>query len=212
MPLPYPHRATFLASTLVVPLEHAGMTAFLSRLLSLEVFDHFLRHPIVTLGVAGRSRDFSISGTARLDLLDLLVAQAAKQGRRFSPDSRPEAGSFYRSDHFPFAKVGVPAISFDSGEDLVNGGLARGEALARDYIDKRYHQPDDEFASTWDYSGMSDDAALLHTVGRDLANSAAWPDWSADSEFRAVRDRTAAERGVAAPPPDAGVVRSGERG
>ena len=165
-----------------------------------------------SMGIAGKARDFSMSGNAKFGLLDLVVAEAARRGRRFSPDAHPEAGHFFRSDHFPFAKAGVPAISFESGSDLVNGGTARGEALAKDYIDKRYHQPDDEFASTWDYSGMSDDAALLHTVGRDLANSAAWPEWSADSEFRAVRDRTAAERGAAAPQPDAGVVRSGERG
>ena len=161
------------------------------------------------LGVAGRTRDFSISGTAKLDLLDLLVAQASRQGRRFVPDSRPEAGSFYRSDHFPFAKTGVPAISFDSGEDLVNGGLARGEAFARDYTDKRYHQPDDEFSPSWDLSGTADDAVLLHAVGRDLANNASWPQWSADSEFRAIRDRIEAERMVA--PATAAPV-SGERG
>ena len=148
------------------------------------------------LGVAGKTRDFSISGTAKLDLLDMLVAQAARQGRRFSPDSRPEAGSFYRSDHFPFAKVGVPAISFDSGEDLVDGGLAKGDAFARDYTDKRYHQPDDEFSPSWDLSGIADDAVLLHAVGRNLANSRSWPQWSRDSEFRPVRDLSNAERPV----------------
>ena len=100
------------------------------------------------LGVFGRTRDFSISGSAKLGLLDLLVAEAAKRGRHYSPDPRPEAGSFYRSDHFPFAKVGVPAISFVFGEDLVVGGTARGEALSKDYIAKRYHQPDDEYSAT----------------------------------------------------------------
>ena len=152
------------------------------------------------LGVAGRSRDFSISGTARLDLLDLLVAQAARQGRRFSPDSRPEAGSFYRSDHFPFAKAGVPAISFSSGKDLVNGGTARGDALTRDYTEKRYHQPDDEYDASWDYRGIADDGVLLHTVGRNLANGSSWPQWSQDSEFRPIRDRSEAERVVAPAP------------
>ena len=161
------------------------------------------------LGVMGRTRDFSISGTAKLDLLDLLVAQAAKQGRRFSPDSRPEAGSFYRSDHFPFAKVGVPAISFDSGEDLVNGGVARGEAFAKMYTEKRYHQPDDEYDASWDMSGIADDAALLHTVGRNLANGSSWPQWSQDSEFRAVRDRSEAERMGA---PALAPTTKGERG
>ena len=164
------------------------------------------------LSVAGPTRDFSISGTAKLDLLDMLIAQGARQGRRFSPDSRPEAGSFYRSDHFPFAKTGVPAVSFDSGEDLVNGGTARGEALARDYTDKRYHQPDDEYSASWDFSGMVDDAKLLHAVGRSLANSNLWPQWSQDSEFRATRDRTAAERTGAPEPAPALPAAPGERG
>ena len=155
------------------------------------------------LGVFGRTRDFSISGSAKLGLLDLLVAEAAKRGRHYSPDPRPEAGSFYRSDHFPFAKVGVPAISFDSGEDLVVGGTARGEALSKDYIAKRYHQPDDEYSADWDMSGFVDDAALLHAVGRNLANSAQWPNWSDDSEFRAARDQTGSDRAAAT---------SGERG
>ena len=164
------------------------------------------------LSVAGPTRDFSISGTAKLDLLDMLIAQGARQKRRFSPDSRPEAGSFYRSDHFPFAKTGVPAVSFDSGEDLVNGGTARGEALARDYTDKRYHQPDDEYSASWDFSGMVDDAKLLHAVGRSLANSNLWPQWSQDSEFRATRDRTAAERTGAPAPAPALPAAPGERG
>jgi Zn-dependent M28 family amino/carboxypeptidase len=150
------------------------------------------------VGVFGRTRDFSISGSAKLGLLDLLVAEAAKRGRRYSPDPRPEAGSFYRSDHFPFAKVGVPAVSFDSGEDLVVGGTARGEALSKDYIAKRYHQPDDEYSADWDMSGFVDDAKLLNAVGRSLANSTAWPNWSEDSEFRATRDQTESDRSAAA--------------
>jgi Zn-dependent M28 family amino/carboxypeptidase len=166
-----------------------------------------------SLSVVGKTRDFSISGTAKLGLLDLLVAQAARQGRRYSPDSRPEAGSFYRSDHFPFAKVGVPAVSFDSGEDLVNGGTARGEALQKDYTTKRYHQPDDEYLPSWDFSGVVSDGALLHAVGRNLATSNRWPNWSDDSEFRAVRDRSAGERSGALPAPaPAAAAPSGERG
>ena len=158
-----------------------------------------------SMGVNGPARNFSISGTARLGLLDRLTASAGQQGRTFTPDPRPEAGGFFRSDHFPFAKRGVPAISFRSGNDLVNGGIARGDALNADYTAKRYHQQDDEYQPGWDFSGMVQDAQLLHTVGRDLANSTAWPNWSEDSEFRAVRDASDGER-TAAP------VASGERG
>ncbi len=153
--------------------------------------------------IYGRAKNFTISGTAKLDLLDMLIAEGKKQGRYYSPDPHPEHGSFYRSDHFSFAKVGVPAISFGDGNDLVNGGIARGEALNREYTDKHYHQPSDEWQPSWDFSGMAEDVQLLHNLGRDLANSRQWPNWSSDSEFRATRDRSATER------PDAG---GGERG
>jgi Zn-dependent M28 family amino/carboxypeptidase len=163
-----------------------------------------------SMGVHGRARNFSMSGVARVDLLDMLIAEAAKQGRTFTPDPRPEAGLFFRSDHFPFAKAGVPAISFRYGNDLVNGGMARGNALIDDYVANRYHQPADEFDPSWDFSGMVEDARLLHGVGYGLANSSAWPNWSQDSEFRAVRDRSAGDRGL--PAPQQLDQRAGERG
>ncbi|WP_309612066.1 M28 family metallopeptidase [Sphingomonas sp.] len=147
-----------------------------------------------SMGVHGSSRDFSISGSAKLGLLDDLIEEAAKRGRRFTPDPHPEAGHFYRSDHFTLAKVGVPAISFDSGNDLVNGGTARGEELAKDYVTRMYHQPADEWQSNWDFSGIVADAQLLHALGLRLANSREWPNWSQDSEFRAARDKTAVMR------------------
>lgn len=86
-----------------------------------------------SMGVFGPARDFSISGTAKLDLLDMLVAEGRRMGRSFTPDPHPETGGFYRSDHFSMAKVGVPAISFKPGLDLVNGGVARGEAISKEY-------------------------------------------------------------------------------
>ncbi|MEO8547064.1 MAG: M28 family metallopeptidase, partial [Sphingomicrobium sp.] len=150
-----------------------------------------------SLGVWGPARNFSIAGTAKLGLLDDLVQEGARQGRTFLPDPHPESGGFFRSDHFSFAKVGVPAISFKSGNDLVTGGMARGEALSADYTTKRYHQPDDEWSADWDLTGLAQDAALLHSLGRRLANSREWPTWSDDSEFRSVRDRTESERPVA---------------
>ena len=167
-----------------------------------------------SMGVWGPARDFSISGTARLELLDMLVAQAQRQGRTFTPDPRPEAGGFFRSDHFPFAKAGVPALSFRPGIDLVNGGTARGQAIAADYTARRYHQPDDEYDPSWDFSGLVQDAQLLHAVGYTLANGNAWPNWSQDSEFRAARDQSAAERAGAAParPQRATTPARGERG
>ena len=125
-----------------------------------------------------------------------------------------EAGSFYRSDHFPFAKTGVPAISWRPGLDLVQGGTARGKALQDEYTEKRYHQPDDEYDPNWNLKGMVQDWQLLHNVGYALANSSEWPNWSQDSEFRAIREESAAQRGGTAPaaPADQPQTSDGERG
>jgi Zn-dependent M28 family amino/carboxypeptidase len=153
-----------------------------------------------SMGVWGPAKNFSISGTAKLGLIDELVAQAKTQGRTFLPDPHPESGGFYRSDHFPFAKVGVPAVSFESGNDLVNGGVARSEQIGHDYVEKSYHQPSDEYSPTWDFTGIAQDARLLHLVGMHLANTDVWPNWSQDSEFRALRDETAAQRGATVAP------------
>lgn len=143
---------------------------------------------------AGRTRDFSISGAAKLGLLDILTEEGAKLGRVYSPDARPEAGSFYRSDHFPMAKRGVPAISYDGGTDMVEGGLARGKQLSDAYTRDRYHQPADNYDPHWNTDNVESDMTLLYRTGRRLADSHVWPDWSADSEFRAERDATAAAR------------------
>jgi Zn-dependent M28 family amino/carboxypeptidase len=142
----------------------------------------------------GPSRNFTISGSAKLGLLDDLISEAKKFGMVYSPDPKPEAGHFFRSDHFSFAKRGVPAISFGSGNDWVHGGLAAGKAAEDDYTAKRYHQQGDEWQADWPFTGMARDLQVLYALGSDLANSDQWPDWSKDSEFRATRDKTAAER------------------
>jgi Zn-dependent M28 family amino/carboxypeptidase len=193
-----------------------AVTAEEKGLLGSEYYATHPLYPIATtvgvlntdsMGMWGPEKNFSISGTAKLGLLDDLIAEGKREGRYFTPDPHPETGGFYRSDHFSFAKQGVPALSFGAGRDLANGGLARGEELAKDYTAKRYHQPDDEFNPQWDFRGMAEDANLLHQVGERLANSREWPNWSEDSEFRATRDQSASERSGAAPAP-----RKGERG
>jgi len=142
----------------------------------------------------GPSRNFTISGSAKLGLLDDMIADAKQYGMVYTPDSNPQAGYFFRSDHFSFAKRGVPAVSFGSGNDLVDGGLAAGKAAEKEYTAKHYHQPSDEWQASWSFTGMARDLQLLYTVGSQLANSDQWPDWSKDSEFRGIRDKTAAER------------------
>ncbi|GAB3359612.1 M28 family metallopeptidase [Lysobacter tyrosinilyticus] len=142
----------------------------------------------------GPARDFNISGSAKLDLIDQLVATASKWNVRYSPDPKPEAGHFFRSDHFPFAKRGVPAISFGSGDDWVDGGVAAGKAAGEVYTRDRYHQPADQWEASWSFTGMARDLQILYTLGSGLANSKQWPNWAQDSEFRAARDASAAER------------------
>ncbi len=144
------------------------------------------------LGLFGATHDFSTTGTNTL--VDEIAAAGAKQGRTLSPDPRPEAGSFFRSDHFPLSKVGVPAVSFRPGDDLVNGGKEKGVALREDFNAKKYHQPKDEWNEKLDFSGEALDVTLLYNAGRSLADSTRWPEWKAGSEFKAARDTSAQRR------------------
>ncbi|UZW63443.1 M28 family metallopeptidase [Lysobacter enzymogenes] len=146
------------------------------------------------LDPTGPARDFTTSGSAKKELLDELIATAQKWNVTYAPDPKPEAGHFFRSDHFPFAKRGVPAVSFGSGEDKVDGGVAAGKAEGEAYVKDRYHQPADHWEASWNFTGMARDLQILYTLGSDLANSNRWPNWAEDSEFRAARDESAGER------------------
>ncbi|MDP3660746.1 M28 family metallopeptidase [Phenylobacterium sp.] len=147
-----------------------------------------------SLSVAGPAHDFATAGDAPLTLQDDLIAVGREHGRYFSPDPRPQNGSFFRSDHFSFAKRGVPAISFGTGEDLLVGGKAAGAAAQQDYISARYHQPADEWSPDWNLAGVAADMGLLYELGEQLANSREWPSWKPGAEFKAERDKSAAAR------------------
>jgi len=142
----------------------------------------------------GPAHDFTISGSAKLGLLDDMIAKAKQWDMHYTPDPVPEAGHFFRSDHFSLAKRGVPAVSYGSGDDLFDGGVAAGKANEEAYTANNYHQPSDEWKAEWPFTGVARDLELLYGVGRDLANSKEWPNWSQDSEFRATRDKTASAR------------------
>jgi Zn-dependent M28 family amino/carboxypeptidase len=144
--------------------------------------------------VNGPTKDVSTSGDGGLTLQDDLIKVAKAHGRYFTPDARPEAGGFFRSDHFSFAKQGLPAISFKSGQDLVKGGVEAGRAAGEAYVRDKYHQPADEFDPNWDLTGMAQELAIVYDLGRDLANSREWPEWKPGSEFKAARDKTASAR------------------
>jgi Zn-dependent M28 family amino/carboxypeptidase len=146
-------------------------------------------------GVHGPARNLSISGTGQMTLLDDLIGEAkTRQDRYFSPDPKPEAGHFFRADHFSFAKSGVPALTIKSGYDLVQGGVAAGQADDEDYFAHRYHQPGDQWRADWELTGEAADATLYYDLGWDLANSREWPRWKDGSEFKAARDASAAAR------------------
>lgn len=145
-------------------------------------------------GASGPAKNFSTAGDAPLTLQDELIAVGKSKGRYFSADQRPEAGSFFRSDHFPFAKAGVPAISYRSGQDMVDGGVEAGLKQAEEYTSKRYHQPADNFDPNWKPDGALADGQILLELGQKLANSTIWPEWKSGAEFKAERDKTATQR------------------
>lgn len=146
------------------------------------------------LNVNGRTRNIEVTGYGQSSLEDILKLYAAQQGRVITPDEQPEAGGFFRSDHFPLVKRGVPMLDAGSGLDMVKGGVAAGKAFSNDYTNNHYHQPSDEWSPTWDLSGLVEDATLYYDIGSALANSRIWPQWRDTSEFKAARDATASDR------------------
>ena len=145
-----------------------------------------------SLNVIGKTRDFVLVGAGKSELEDLVKPIVAAEGRVIVPEERPEAGGYYRSDHFSFAKLGVPMLYGESGDDLVNGGKEAGEKAAKDYTQNRYHKPQDEYDPNWDWSGAVSDLNVYYGLGRQLADGAAWPNWYPTAEFRAIRDKSRA--------------------
>ncbi|GAA3743607.1 Zn-dependent M28 family amino/carboxypeptidase [Sphingorhabdus rigui] len=162
----------------------------------------YAENPVFPLSqtVGGVNMDaFSMSGPAKnltvigkgKSQLDLYLEAAAKaEGRTPETEPTPEKGFYYRSDHFSFAKLGVPMVYFEGGDDLVTGGKAAAKAAAEDYEKNRYHAPGDEFDEKWDWSGVMSDLKLYYRIGRMLAMTDAWPNWNDGDEFRAVRDKS----------------------
>ena len=142
------------------------------------------------LNVAGRTKDVTVIGGGKSELEPMLDQFAKAQGRRVEPEPSPEKGSFYRSDHFSLAKLGVPMLYFDSGEDFANGGKVAGAAAAEDYTTNRYHKPQDEYREDWVWDGAVEDLTLNYQIGRALADGNTWPNWYPTAEFRAARDKS----------------------
>ena len=137
----------------------------------------------------GKTKDIIVVGRGQSDLEDYLQQAAEKAGRYISFETHPEAGYYYRSDHFNFAKAGIPALYTERGIDVVGKGKEAGEALHKEYNEKHYHRPSDEFdAATWTLEGAIDDLQLLFQVGKRLAFEDKMPGWKEGSEFKAARD------------------------
>jgi Zn-dependent M28 family amino/carboxypeptidase len=136
----------------------------------------------------GRTKDISVVGLGASELDDYLLQAAQEQGRTLTPDPEPEKGFYYRSDHFNFAKQGVPALDPDSGVDYIGKSADWGKAKRDEYTEKDYHAPSDQVKPDWDLSGAVEDAQLLMAVGYRVANAERMPEWRAGNEFKAKRD------------------------
>ena len=140
--------------------------------------------------MAGPAKNLTVIGKGKSQLDDYLNAAAKAEGRTPEMEPTPEKGFYYRSDHFSFAKLGVPMVYFEGGDDLVTGGKEAAKAAAEDYEKNRYHAPGDEYDEAWDWSGVMADLRLYYRVGRMLAMTDAWPNWNDGDEFRAIRDKS----------------------
>ena len=138
--------------------------------------------------MAGPAKDVTVVGPGKSQLDLFLEAALVADGRVQTPNPSPEAGYYYRSDHFAFAKRGVPMLYLDGGQDLIEGGVDAGKAIAEDYRANKYHGPKDEFDENWDWSGVMADLQLFYRLGRMMAMSTSWPNWNEGDEFKATRD------------------------
>jgi Zn-dependent M28 family amino/carboxypeptidase len=145
------------------------------------------------LNTWGRTRDLTIVGMGQSELDDIAAEVAAELGRTLNPDPEPEKGFYYRSDHFSFAKAGIPAFYADPGIDYLDKPEGYGIEKRQRYTTDDYHKPSDEVKADWDLSGALEDLTFLYRMGTRLADGDAWPAWSDTSEFRAIRDAQFAE-------------------
>ncbi|WP_158770620.1 M28 family metallopeptidase [Paraglaciecola sp. L1A13] len=171
---------------LIVTAEEQGLLGSL----------YYAEHPIIALdktvaninmdamNVLGRTKDVSVVGMGKSELETYLAKAAKRQDRVLTQESRPEAGSYYRSDHFSFAKQGVPALYAKGGNTPIDEKTADYKKRTKLLITGCYHQVCDQFRENWDFSGVREDSQLLFEVGYDLAQSSDWPKWNAASEFQ----------------------------
>jgi Zn-dependent M28 family amino/carboxypeptidase len=139
-----------------------------------------------SMNVHGRTKTVEVIGSGHTTLEDLLTMVAQRQGRVVVADEHPERGSYYRSDHFSFAKLGIPALYFRGGLDMERGGIAAGQALLA-LKAKAYHTVDDEFQAAWEFTGAEQDAEAVLDLAFAVADSTVNPQWKPSSEFARIR-------------------------
>jgi Zn-dependent M28 family amino/carboxypeptidase len=175
---------------LIVTAEEKGLLG--SRYYAshpLYPLDHTLANiNIDGINVWGRTRDVCVIGNGQSTLEDTFGAFAARQGRAVIPEPEPEKGSFFRSDHFEFARQGVPALYIHAGLDYIGKPPGYGKEKLDDFVAHDYHKPSDEIKPGWDLSGAVEDINLLYEVGQKVAADTQWPEWKPASEFKARRD------------------------
>lgn len=184
---PRPSRSILFAA---VTLEESGLLGS----------KYYVANPVIPLhktvatinldamSVIGRVRDFTVIGIGSSELEDILRPIAEGQGRVLQPESAPQNGFYFRSDHFNFAKAGVPSLYAKGGVDHFEKGEEFGKQLAADYTANRYHKPGDEFDPNWDLAGVKEDLDALFAVGQQIVTSEIWPNWYATSAFKATRE------------------------
>lgn len=135
----------------------------------------------------GNTKDVIVVGRGQSDLEDYLLTAAKQLHRDVSYDVHPEAGSYFRSDHFNFAKAGVPALYVSPGVDIVGKGAAYGTKLKEEYTAKNYHRPSDQLVPEWTFAGAISDLQLLFLTGKLIDETTKWPGWKSESEFKSLR-------------------------
>ncbi|MDQ3289425.1 MAG: M28 family metallopeptidase [Pseudomonadota bacterium] len=186
---PAPERSVVF---LAVTLEESGLlgSKYYVANPSIPLKDTVAVINLDAMSVLGKSRDITVVGMGNSELEDMLKEVASEQGRVLTGEPTPQAGYYFRSDHFNFAKAGVPALYAKGGDDLVEGGAEAGQKGQLAYRQDRYHQPADEFDESWPLEGVVQDLEALYSVGKRLAGSAQWPTWYEGNPFRAAREQS----------------------
>jgi len=194
--LPAPPRRSILF--LAVTAEEQGLLGS----------DYYARNPVYplartvavvnmdSLNVYGKTRDISITGYGNSDLDDYAREVLVEQGREVRPDPTPEKGSYYRSDHFPFAKQGVPALASGGGIEYIGKPPGYGEQIREEYTTNHYHKPSDEVRPDWDMSGAVQDLQFYWMVAYRVAQADRYPQWKPGPEFKATREAQLREAGI----------------